>query len=56
MNTDWIDVKENPPQKIGWYKIKTIHGEYEACVSTTWSGKLVWVVPDDSIITHYKPK
>ena len=53
---EWINVKDNPPTEIGWYKIKTNHGEFEACVSTNLNGELVWVVPDDSIITHYKQK
>lgn len=53
---EWIDVKTNPPKEIGWYKIKTLYGEFEAPVSVNTNGKLVWVIPDESIITHYKPK
>lgn len=53
---DWIDAKTNPPKKVGWYKIKTPYGEFEAPVSNTQSGKLVWVLPDESIVTHWKPK
>jgi len=56
MTDKWIDVKENPPKEIGWYKIKTMYGEFEAPLSTNMKGDLVWVLPDPSIITHWKNK
>jgi hypothetical protein len=51
---DWIDVNNRLPEKIGWYKVKTIHGEFEAPFVNTINGNLVWVLPDPSIITHWQ--
>lgn len=50
----WISITNGLPEKIGLYQIKTPYGESEAFVSNTMSGKLVWVVPNELTITHWK--
>lgn len=50
---EWIDAKKEQPNQFGWYRIKTIHGEYEAPFVRNGHGVLQWVVPDESIITHW---
>lgn len=55
-NEEWVSIDDRMPDKAGWYKIKTIHGEYEAPLSTNLKGDFVWVLPDSSIITHWKNK
>ena len=50
----WISITNGLPETFGWYKIKTSHGEFEAPFVTNGLGKLVWVLPDPSIITHWK--
>ena len=53
---DWISVKERLPDDTGWYKVKFANGgEVVAPLSTTMSGKKVWVVPDENSITHWMP-
>lgn len=51
----WVDVKERMPQKTGWYDVKTKYqiGPLNLPLSTTMDGKFVWVIPDESIITHW---
>lgn len=56
-NNEWISVKERLPNKVGWYKVKAPllkEIEYEVPFVNTENGKLIWLVPDDSIITHWK--
>lgn len=53
---DWIDAKTNPPKKAGWYKIKMPllkEVEYEAPFVRNAKGELIWVVPDEGLITHW---
>jgi hypothetical protein len=52
----WISVDFSLPKESGWYCILTCHGESEAPFVKNDNGKLVWVVPDASIITHWKNK
>jgi hypothetical protein len=56
MNDNWVSVKERLPTKAGWYKIKLFYGEFEAPFITDGNNKLVWCIPDPSIITHWKNK
>lgn len=56
MINEWISVKEKLPEHPGWYKVKTETGEYVAPFCSTLSGAMVWVVPDESAITHWKFK
>ena len=53
---EWISVTDKLPTEIGWYDIKTPYGEYEAPFVNNSRGELVWVIPDPSIITHWKYK
>lgn len=53
---EWISVQDRLPTETGWYKIKTPYGEFEAPLSTNMKGDLVWVVPDEKSITHWKKK
>lgn len=55
MNDNWISVKERLPEKKGWYRIQTPNGFYEAPFVHSLGGKLVWVVPNPSDITHWMP-
>lgn len=52
---EWINIKEKLPERSGWYQIKTTMGEYEAPYAKTLEGKMIWVVPDEKMITHWKP-
>jgi hypothetical protein len=56
MIDNWINVEDNLPKEIGWYKIKTPYGEFEAPFVNNAKWELVWVLPDASIITHWKNK
>ena len=53
---EWISVQDKLPTEIGWYKIKTPYGEYEAPFVNNGKGEKCWVLPDTSIITHWKHK
>ena len=56
---EWIDINERKPDKVGWYKIKMPEMrqvEYEAPFVRNMKGELVWVVPDETLITHWKEK
>ena len=53
---EWVSTEVRQPNKTGLYDVKTIYGEFEAFVSTTASGKLVWVVPDSLTILYWKEK
>lgn len=53
---DWISVDYALPKKVGWYYILTLHGESEAPFVSNMKGDLVWVLPDPSIITHWRNK
>lgn len=55
-NMEWISVQDRLPTEIGWYKIKTPYGEFEAPYVNNSRNELVWVLPDPSIITHWKNK
>lgn len=51
----WVSVEERLPTETGWYKVKTKHNfTSDAPLSRTLGGKLVWVVPDESLITHWR--
>ncbi len=51
----WVAVEERLPTKTGWYKAKTKHNLIcDVPLSRTMGGKLVWVVPDESVITHWR--
>lgn len=53
----WIPIEEGNPTKTGWYKIKTKHGfTSDAALSRTVSGRIIWVVPDESLITLDGPE
>ncbi len=53
----FVSVEERMPTKTGWYEVKTKHGYLtDAPLSKTALGKLIWVVPDDTIITHWLEK
>lgn len=51
--TGWISIKEKLPLKKGWYKIKTTMGDYQAPFVRNSNGGMSWVVPDESMITHW---
>ena len=54
---EWVDINERKPEKAGWYKIKMSEMrqvEYEAPYIHNGKGDLVWVVPDETLITHQK--
>lgn len=53
---EWIDIKKEAPKEIGYYEIKTIHGDFEAPFVRSLSGKMVWVLHDESIISHWRKK
>jgi hypothetical protein len=54
----WISIKDNGlPEEGGFYSVKTtLYGESKVPFSFDLSGKGLWVVPDASIITHWKYK
>ncbi len=52
---EWTEVKTPPPYS-GWYKVKYTNGEMEAPFVRNGAGKLVWVIPETIIITHWKLK
>lgn len=54
---DWISVKNRLPKKIGWYKVKapSLRGiEYEIPYVRNAKGEMVWVAPEQTLITHWK--
>lgn len=55
-NETWISIDERLPKETGWYKVKTTlyNREYEVPLYKDLSGKLIWVVPDQKMITHWK--
>lgn len=52
----WISIKNGLPEDGGFYEVLTPHGQYEAPFSFTQKGVGKWVVPDESIITHWRYK
>lgn len=52
----WISVNNGLPEEGGFYRVKlnTTNVVLKAPFSFTMSGKGVWVVPDETIITHWK--
>lgn len=53
---EWISVQDKLPTEIGWYKIKTPYGEFEAPFVNNSKGIKVWVTPDPATITHWSKK
>lgn len=56
VSENWVDIKKENPPETGWYKIKTTMGEYEAPYARDMAGNFIWVVPDPTMITHWKSK
>jgi len=52
----WISVNNGLPEEVGWYQIKTTYGQFEAPFVNNSRQELVWLIPDTSIITHWKNK
>lgn len=50
----WININERKPSKSGWYKIKTTMGDYEAPYAKNVKGEMVWVMPDETMLTHWR--
>ena len=51
----WVSVKERMPTKTGWYEVKTKYNfTMDIALSKTMEGKLVWVIPNESLITHWR--
>lgn len=49
---EWISADQKP-ERPGWYKVKGLHGEYEAPFTRTLSGNMIWCLPDGVKITHW---
>ena len=54
----WISINNGLPEEGGFYSVKTTVSKMEmvAPFSFTMDGNGVWVLPDPSIITHWKLK
>ena len=51
----WASIKERIPAKTGWYKVKTKYDfTMDIALSKTMKGKLVWVIPDESLVTYWR--
>lgn len=55
MKTEWIKCSERLPDSVGWYKIMTEHGEFEAPYCSSLGMGLVWLTPFTATITHWMP-
>lgn len=52
---EWISVEDFLPGKSGWYEAKGLAGGIgKVPYSKTAGGNFTWVLPDASIITHWK--
>lgn len=54
----WISIENGLPEEGGFYEIKTNAYDhyFEAPFSIDGNGKGIWVIPDSSIITHWRYK
>lgn len=51
----WVSIENGKPESGGMYDIKTtLYGQMKAPFSFDANGNGVWVVPDVSIITHWR--
>ena len=52
----WHDA-ETMPTKAGWYNCLLLDGQkLQIPASTTLAGKVVWVIPDPSVIVKWQDK
>lgn len=52
----WVSINERMPTKVGWYNVKTKVSNEVIPVpfARVSNGKFTWILPDETIITHWQ--